>query len=113
MTAQAPINRKFGNQSAISIMQPDFHSNDVRLLGIMNRRITTRYLQDASSPPDMAELARTTQAAFEAHDFVTAYRSMTRLLLKHRGIEISEGTELATGLDFKLDRRLLAPGDSL
>jgi pimeloyl-ACP methyl ester carboxylesterase len=61
----------------------------------------------------MVELARATQAAFEAHDFVSAYRSMTRLLLKHRGIEIGEGTELATSLDFKLDRRLLGPGDSL
>ena len=94
-------------------MQPDFHSNDVRLLGIMNRRITTRYLHDASSPPEMAELARATQAAFEVHDFTSAYRSITRLLLKHRGIEINEGTELATSLDFKLDRRLLGPGDSL
>ena len=94
-------------------MHPDFFSNDVRLLGIMNRRITSRYLQDASSPQEMVELARVTQAAFEAHDFTSAYRSMTRLLLKHRGIEIGEGTDLATSLDFKLDRRLLGPGDPL
>ena len=99
--------------SAISNMHPDFYSNDVRLLGIMNRRITTKYLHDATSSPEMAELARVTQAAFEAHDFVTAYRSITRLLLTHRGIEVSEGTELATSLDFKLDRRLMAPGDPL
>src|SRR6266446_3173534 len=95
------------------MMSIDHYSNDARLLGIMNRRITTKYLHDSSSPPEMIELAKAAQAAFEAHDFALAYRLITRLLLKHRGIEISEGTELATALDFKLDRRLLGPGDPL
>ena len=95
------------------MMPSDFFSNDVRVLGIINRRITTKYLHDASSPPEMTELARETQTAVEARDFATAYRVLTRLLLKHRGIEINEGTELATALDFRLDRRLLGPGDPL
>jgi pimeloyl-ACP methyl ester carboxylesterase len=94
-------------------MTSDHFSNDARLLGIMNRRITTKYLHDPAAPPDMVELARTGQAAFEAHDFPNAYQLITRLLLKHRDFELNEGTELATALDFKLDRRLLGPGDLL
>jgi predicted esterase len=94
-------------------MPNELHSNDFRLLGILNRKITVRYLHDASAPADMHELAVAAQAAFEAHDFAVAYRFMTRLLLRHRGFEINEATEVATALDFKLDRRLLVPGDPL
>jgi predicted esterase len=94
-------------------MSTDAFSNDARLLGIMNRRITSKYLHDSAAPPDMLELARAAQTAFEAHDFATAYRLITRLLLKHRAIELNEATELATALDFKLDHRLIGPGDPL
>ncbi len=94
-------------------MLSELHSNDFRLLGILNRKITSRYLHDSSAPQKCTSSPWRRQTAFERHDFALAYRFMTRLLLRHRGFEINEATEVATALDFKLDRRLLVPGDPL
>jgi predicted esterase len=94
-------------------MDEELIANDARVLGIMNRRVTTRYLGDPTSPPVLHDLAARTQAAFVAKDYPLAYRLVSELLLRHRGIEPGPATELATALDFRLDHRLLGPGDPL
>ncbi|CAN5306588.1 hypothetical protein BH10PLA2_BH10PLA2_29910 [soil metagenome] len=94
-------------------MDAELIANDARVLGIMNRKILTRYLGDATTSPALHELALQTQAALTKKAWAEGYRLVSRLLLQHRGIEVSPATELATVLDFRLDHRLVGPGDPL
>lgn len=62
---------------------------------------------------EQASLAVVTALAYQNKKYDEAYRYVTRLLLMLQGEKLGEATELATSLDFRTDRKLLAPGDPI
>ncbi len=91
----------------------DARADDVRLLGIVARSVVNQAQRKGELPPEYARLAAATTEAYTKQDFNTAYRYVTRLLAVMQGGEVTEGTEVATSFDLKLDRKLVAAGDPL
>src|SRR5262249_24547489 len=87
---------------------------DVRLVGILCFSLINQATAK-EEPNPLAQLALSGLAvkAYNEKDYETAFRYAARFILLRRGIELNEGTELASSLDFKLGRKLIAPGEEL
>lgn len=88
--------------------------DDVRVLGILAFSLMNE-AQARGKPVPLAQLALSAQAvkAYNAKDHETAYRLATRFILLRRGMELNEETEVASSLDFHLDRRIAGPKEVL
>ncbi len=87
--------------------------DDVLLLGVVSRGVLYKARKGDKLTAEQLRLVVPTARAFQTKKYDDAYRYVTRLLLSRQGVELGEASELATSLDFRLDRKLLAPGDPL
>jgi predicted esterase len=87
--------------------------DDARLLGIIARGLIYQAQKGDRFTPEQARVVAAAVRAYQTKDFDAAYRYASRLLLMRKDIVLDEGSEMATAYDFQLDRKLLAPGDSL
>src|SRR5262249_9458040 len=87
--------------------------DDARLLGIIGRGILNQAQKGDKLSPEQTRPAALSAKASQDKDWDKAYRYASRLILLRRGEQLTEGTELATSYDFRLDRKLVAPGDPL
>lgn len=87
--------------------------DDVLLLGVVSRGILNRAKKGDKLTAEQLRLVVPTAQAYQAKKYDDAYRLVSRFLLAGQGVELGEASELATSLDFRLDRKLIAPGDPL
>jgi poly(3-hydroxybutyrate) depolymerase len=91
----------------------DVNPDDARMLGVaaLGQMYAARTAGRATEETEKLFLA--TVAEYGKEDWNRAYRQAARLLLRLHGVEISEATEVATALDFQLERKLVTPGERL
>ncbi len=87
--------------------------DDVQLLGVVARGALYKARKGEKLTAVQQRLVVPTFQAYQAKKYDDAYRLVSRLLLAGQGVELGEASELATALDFRLDRKLIAPGDPL
>lgn len=91
----------------------DVNPDDARLLGIVARGALYEAQKGGTLTPEKAKLAALTAQALARQDLNSAFRYAARAIILLQGGRISEGSELATSFDFKLNRKLFAPGEPL
>jgi pimeloyl-ACP methyl ester carboxylesterase len=88
--------------------------NDARMLSLMTRTAMNRYQKAGTPLPEALQpLDQPTRAAYQREDWDTAQRLIARVLAILTDQLVDEGLELATSLDVRLDRSLLAPDETL
>jgi pimeloyl-ACP methyl ester carboxylesterase len=92
----------------------DIEPDEIRVLNLMARVVRQRLAKEGGSfSPQARALARSAGAAFRKEDYYRTYRYVTRAIISLAGEELSETTEIATSLNFVLNRALLSPGDPM
>ena len=88
--------------------------DDARMLSLMTKTAMNR-LQAAEQPlPDaLTQLDTATRAAYHSEDWDSAQRLIAGVLAILAGQPVDEGLRLATSLDVRLDRCLIAPYETL
>jgi pimeloyl-ACP methyl ester carboxylesterase len=92
----------------------EIEPDEIRVLNLMARVVRQRSAKQGGTPSPQAQaLARSAGQAFRKQDHYRTYRYVTRAILSLAGEELSETTEVATSLNFVLNRALLSPGDPM
>jgi len=92
----------------------EIEPDEIRVLNLMARVVRQRLTkQGGSFSPQARALARSAGQAFRKEDYYRTYRYVTRAILSLAGEELSETTEVATSLNFVLNRALLSAGDPM
>ena len=91
----------------------DANAESSMLLLLSARRVMDDARKSGALPPAVSGLALETQQAFGYRKGNAAWRYVTRLLVLLGGEKLYEGTEVASSLDFMLDRRIVEPGAML
>lgn len=97
------------NGKTLAKVNPD----DAKLLGVLARGLLNQTQAGDRLTPEQTRVSLAAVRAFRDQDLDAAYRLVTRFILLRRGETLGEATELATSLDFRLDRKLIAPGEPL
>src|SRR5262249_43720764 len=87
--------------------------DDAKLLGVIARGRINQAQKTGGLNKDQNLQSSLTIRSLQARDFTSAYRHAVRFLVLMQGGKMDEGVELATSYQFKLDRRILAPGEFL
>jgi len=92
----------------------DIEADEIRVLNLMAMVVRQRLAKEGGSfSPQARVLARSAGQAFRQADYYRTYRYVTRAIISLAGEELSETTEVATSLNFVLNRALLSPGDPM
>ncbi len=111
--AMAPAQAAEPPQLAGEQLEPA-NPDDARMLSLMTRTAMNRYQKAGTPLPEALQpLDQPTKAAYQNEDWDTAQRLIARVLAILRGQPVDEGLELATSLDVRLDRSLMAPDETL
>jgi len=87
--------------------------DDARVLGILLRGLTYQTQKDGRMTPELQKQVAAATEAYIKQDLNTAYRLATRLVMRLRGQEVSEESEVAASFDFRLGQKIVAPGEAL
>src|SRR5579883_2106922 len=110
--AQAPGKLDLSRLEGQSLTPPN--QDDVLMLGVLGNSYVNRLLKSRAYTFEQARVAKLAIKAFQDKDYAAAYRHTTRfLLMVQQKTRPSEATEVATSLDVRLDRYLVAPGETV
>jgi predicted esterase len=91
----------------------DVDQSGMRILGISSQEQVLLAGRDGRLTPTMRNVFDAGFAAFKKGDSSRAYRLMTRLHTLLQGKPVTEATEAAAAVDFKLERKIVAPGERM
>ena len=110
--AQAPAKLDLSRLEGKSLTPPN--QDDVLMLGVLGNSYVNRLLKSRAYTFEQARVAKLAIKAFQDKDYAAAYRHTTRFLyMVQQKTQPSETTEVATSLDVRLDRYLVAPGEAV
>jgi predicted esterase len=91
----------------------DVNPDDVRLLGVLAQGQMVLADREGRVTPDMRRVIDAGREAAIKGDWNRAYRLATRLLTLLEGRAVTEATEAAAAVDFKLERKIVPRGERL
>jgi pimeloyl-ACP methyl ester carboxylesterase len=112
LRAQAPAKLDLSRLEGKALTPPN--ADDVTMLGILGNSYVNRLLKSKRYTWEQARVAKLAIKAFQDKDNYAAYRHTTRFLfMVQQRVQPSEAAEVATSLDLRLDRYLVAPGEAV
>lgn len=87
--------------------------DDVKLLGVYARGLLNEAAKGRPFSPETGKAAALAAKAYAGQNLDDAYRYVTRFVLLAEGARLSEATEVATSLDFRIERRIYQPGETI
>jgi predicted esterase len=91
----------------------DVNQDGVRMLGVLAQGQMLLAERDGRVTPTMRSMMNAGMEAFQKGDWSRAYRLITRLHMLLEGRAVTEATEAAAAVDFKLERKIIAPGERM
>jgi hypothetical protein len=91
----------------------DINQDGVRMLGTLAQAQMLVAERDGRVTPTMRSIMNAGMEAFQKRDWTRAYRLITRLHTLLEGKAVTEATEVGAAVDFKLERKIIAPGERM